>query len=74
MNKKVILIIMDGWGNGQDPVRSAVAQASTPVFDKLYKTYPSTELITHSESVGLPSGQMGNSEVGHINIGAGRVV
>lgn len=74
MNKKVILIIMDGWGHGPDPKRSAIAQADTPFIDSLYKTYPNTELITHSQSVGLPEGQMGNSEVGHINIGAGRVV
>ena len=74
MSKKVILIIMDGWGHGPDPKRSAIAQANTPFVDSLYKNYPNTELITHSESVGLPDGQMGNSEVGHINIGAGRIV
>jgi 2,3-bisphosphoglycerate-independent phosphoglycerate mutase len=74
MSKKVILIIMDGWGHGPDPKRSAIAQANTPFVDSLYKNFPNTELITHSESVGLPDGQMGNSEVGHINIGAGRIV
>ncbi len=74
MSKKVILIIMDGWGHGPDPKRSAIAHANTPFIDSLYKNYPNTELITHSESVGLPEGQMGNSEVGHINIGAGRIV
>ncbi len=74
MSKKVILIIMDGWGHGPDPKRSAIAQADTPFVDSLYKNYPNTELVTHSESVGLPEGQMGNSEVGHINIGAGRIV
>ena len=74
MSKKVILIIMDGWGHGPDPKRSAIAQANTPFIDSLYKNYPNTELVTHSESVGLPEGQMGNSEVGHINIGAGRIV
>src|SRR4051812_30940038 len=74
MQKKVILIIMDGWGHGPDPKRSAIAQANTPFIDSLYKTYPNTELITHSGWVGLPEGQMGNSEVGHINIGAGRIV
>ena len=74
MNKKVILIIMDGWGHGPDPKRSAIAQANTPFVDSLYKNYSNTELITHSEAVGLPDGQMGNSEVGHINIGAGRIV
>ena len=74
MNKKVILIIMDGWGHGPDPKRSAIAQANTPFINSLYKNYPNTELITHSESVGLPQGQMGNSEVGHLNLGAGRIV
>ncbi len=74
MNKKVILIIMDGWGHGPDPKRSAIAQANTPFIHGLYEKYSNTELITHSESVGLPEGQMGNSEVGHINIGAGRIV
>lgn len=74
MNKKVVLIIMDGWGHGPDASRSAIAQANTPFVSSLYKQYANTELTTHSEAVGLPEGQMGNSEVGHINIGAGRVV
>jgi len=74
MSKKVTLVIMDGWGKGQMPERSAIAQANTPYIDYLYQNYPNCELTTHSESVGLPDGQMGNSEVGHINIGAGRVV
>lgn len=74
MNKKVILIIMDGWGHGPIPERSAIAKAHTPFIDSLYKQYSHTELVTHGESVGLPEGQMGNSEVGHINIGAGRIV
>ncbi|MFN8322441.1 MAG: 2,3-bisphosphoglycerate-independent phosphoglycerate mutase [Chitinophagales bacterium] len=74
MSKKVILIIMDGWGHGPDPKRSALAQAHTPFINSLYQQYANTELTTHSEWVGLPDGQMGNSEVGHINIGAGRVV
>jgi 2,3-bisphosphoglycerate-independent phosphoglycerate mutase len=75
MNKKrVILIIMDGWGHGFKPNASAIAQANTPFIDSLYKNYPNTELFTHGENVGLPDGQMGNSEVGHLNIGAGRVV
>lgn len=72
--KKVALIIMDGWGHGPQADRSAIAQASTPFIDSLYKKYSNTELITHSEEVGLPEGQMGNSEVGHLNIGAGRIV
>lgn len=65
---------MDGWGHGPDPKRSAIAQAKTPFVDKLYKDYSNTELITFGEEVGLPEGQMGNSEVGHLNIGAGRIV
>jgi len=65
---------MDGWGHGPDPERSAIAQAKTPFINSLYKNYSNTELITFGGSVGLPDGQMGNSEVGHLNIGAGRVV
>ena len=65
---------MDGWGHGPDPKRSAIAQAKTPFIDSLYKNYPNSELITCGEAVGLPDGQMGNSEVGHLNIGAGRIV
>src|SRR5690606_30946718 len=71
---KAILIILDGWGHGQNPEVSAIAQANTPFVDSLYKKYPNAELITHGLDVGLPEGQMGNSEVGHLNIGAGRVV
>lgn len=74
MNKCVILIIMDGWGEGTKPNVSAIAQAKTPFVDSLYKNYPHSRLLTHSEYVGLPNGQMGNSEVGHLNIGAGRIV
>jgi 2,3-bisphosphoglycerate-independent phosphoglycerate mutase len=74
MSKKVILIIMDGWGHGPIPERSAIAQANTPFINSLYKKYSHTELVTHSGAVGLPEGQMGNSEVGHLNIGAGRIV
>ena len=71
---KSMLIILDGWGIGPDPKRSAIAQANTPVFDGLLAKYPHATLLTHGEHVGLPDGQMGNSEVGHINIGAGRVI
>lgn len=71
---KAILIILDGWGHGQIPESSAIAQANTPFVDSLYKKYPNSELITHGRDVGLPDGQMGNSEVGHLNIGAGRIV
>jgi 2,3-bisphosphoglycerate-independent phosphoglycerate mutase len=74
MNKKVILMILDGWGVTQDPKVSAVAQAKTPNFDSLIQKYPHAELLTHGMNVGLPEGQMGNSEVGHMNLGAGRIV
>ena len=74
MNKKMMLLILDGWGIGPIPERSAIAMAHTPNFDKLMATYPNATLLTHGENVGLPDGQMGNSEVGHINIGAGRVI
>jgi len=68
------LIILDGWGHGPNPENSAIAQAKTPFVDSLYQQYPNAELITYGEDVGLPEGQMGNSEVGHLNIGAGRIV
>ncbi len=74
MNKKVILIILDGWGITQNPKVSAIAKANTPFIDSLYKKYPSAQLRTDGLHVGLPDGQMGNSEVGHINLGAGRIV
>ncbi|MFT5765801.1 MAG: 2,3-bisphosphoglycerate-independent phosphoglycerate mutase, partial [Saprospiraceae bacterium] len=74
IDKKAILIILDGWGNGPKPEASAIAQAKTPFVDSLYQKYPNSALITFGEDVGLPEGQMGNSEVGHMNIGAGRVV
>lgn len=73
-NKKVALIIMDGWGKETDKNRSAIAQASTPNVDSYYKKYANSNLVTFGEEVGLPDGQMGNSEVGHMNLGAGRVV
>jgi 2,3-bisphosphoglycerate-independent phosphoglycerate mutase len=71
---KVMLVILDGWGHGPKPEVSAIAQANTPFVDSLYQRYPNSELVTYGEEVGLPEGQMGNSEVGHLNIGAGRVV
>ncbi len=74
MNQKAILIILDGWGLGSNPEVDALAQANTPYFDKLMETYPNNTLVTFGEDVGLPAGQMGNSEVGHLNIGAGRIV
>lgn len=72
--KRVALLILDGWGHGPKPEVSAIAQAHTPMMDSLYKKYPNAELVTFGEDVGLPEGQMGNSEVGHLNIGAGRIV
>ncbi len=74
MSKKAMLLIMDGWGHGQVPAADAVRAANTPFVDALYDKYPNTELITCGEAVGLPEGQMGNSEVGHLNLGAGRIV
>ena len=73
-NKKIILVIMDGWGLGKIKSSDAIQHANTPFVHSLYKKYPNSTLITCGESVGLPDGQMGNSEVGHLNIGAGRVV
>lgn len=74
MQKKVLLAILDGWGHGPNPEVSAIAQADTPFMNSLYRLYPHAELVTYGEQVGLPDGQMGNSEVGHLNIGAGRIV
>lgn len=74
MNKKAFLIVLDGWGIGQKPSSDAVFQARTPYFDKLMTDCPNSRLVTYGEQVGLPSGQMGNSEVGHLNLGAGRIV
>ncbi|MBC7889387.1 MAG: 2,3-bisphosphoglycerate-independent phosphoglycerate mutase [Ferruginibacter sp.] len=72
--KKAILVIMDGWGLGKVKSSDAIQNAHTPFVTGLYKKYPNTTLITCGEAVGLPDGQMGNSEVGHLNLGAGRVV
>ncbi len=73
-NKKVILIIMDGWGLGKIKSSDAIQNANTPFVTSLYQKYPNSTLITCGEDVGLPEGQMGNSEVGHLNLGAGRIV
>jgi 2,3-bisphosphoglycerate-independent phosphoglycerate mutase len=73
-NKKTILIIMDGWGLGKVKSSDAIQNANVPYVSSLYKKYPNTTLITCGEMVGLPDGQMGNSEVGHLNLGAGRIV
>ncbi|HNA00490.1 MAG TPA: 2,3-bisphosphoglycerate-independent phosphoglycerate mutase [Ferruginibacter sp.] len=73
-DKKVILIIMDGWGLGRVKSSDAIQNARTPFVNSLYSKYPNTTLTTCGEVVGLPDGQMGNSEVGHLNLGAGRIV
>jgi len=74
MNKKVILTILDGWGIAPNKEVSAVDAANTPTMDRLLQTYPTATLRTDGLHVGLPEGQMGNSEVGHMNLGAGRIV
>ena len=74
MRKKVLLTILDGWGIGDGSQSDVISVANTPYWDKLIATYPNSKLLTCGENVGLPDGQMGNSEVGHLNIGAGRVV
>jgi 2,3-bisphosphoglycerate-independent phosphoglycerate mutase len=74
MSKKCALIIMDGWGHGQKKEADAIQNAHVPFVKSLYSRYPHTELVTCGEQVGLPDGQMGNSEVGHLNLGAGRIV
>ncbi|HLG39744.1 MAG TPA: 2,3-bisphosphoglycerate-independent phosphoglycerate mutase, partial [Chitinophagaceae bacterium] len=72
--KKVILVIMDGWGLGKVASADAIQNANVPFTKSLYSKYPNTTLTTFGELVGLPEGQMGNSEVGHLNLGAGRIV
>ncbi len=74
MDKKVLLMILDGWGHGKRDHSDAIFSAHVPNVPRLEKEYPSSELLTCGENVGLPDGQMGNSEVGHLNIGAGRIV
>ena len=72
--KKVALLILDGWGHGDKSKSDGIYNPSTPYMDSLEQNMPNAELLTHGEHVGLPEGQMGNSEVGHLNIGAGRIV
>src|SRR5437762_9799980 len=72
--RPVILVVLDGWGWREETAHNAVRQASTPTFDRLWAVGPHAFLRTDGREVGLPPGQMGNSEVGHLNIGAGRVV
>ncbi len=74
MSKKALLAILDGWGLGTDPEISAIARANTPFMDSLLRDFPNATLEASGLAVGLPAGQMGNSEVGHMNLGAGRVV
>jgi 2,3-bisphosphoglycerate-independent phosphoglycerate mutase len=71
--RKVILLIMDGWGLGKVPSSDAIRHARTPSVSSYFDRYPNTTLTTCGEAVGLPDGQMGNSEVGHLNLGAGRI-
>lgn len=73
-NKKVVLLILDGWGYGKKDSSDAAYMANTPFFDSMLQQYPNSRLEASGEAVGLPAGQMGNSEVGHMNLGAGRVV
>tara|TARA_B100001059_G_scaffold159919_1_gene159503 strand:- start:867 stop:2390 length:1524 start_codon:yes stop_codon:yes gene_type:complete len=74
MNDKVLLMILDGWGITKNTKSSALNIANTPYIDELYKNYSNSFLLTHGLNVGLPEGQMGNSEVGHVNLGAGRII
>ncbi|MBL4624303.1 MAG: 2,3-bisphosphoglycerate-independent phosphoglycerate mutase, partial [Flavobacteriales bacterium] len=73
-NKKAVLMILDGWGHGDKTKSDAIYNANTPFVDSLYEKHQHCQLLTDGENVGLPKGQMGNSEVGHLNIGAGRIV
>ncbi|MDH5229819.1 MAG: 2,3-bisphosphoglycerate-independent phosphoglycerate mutase [Gammaproteobacteria bacterium] len=72
--RPIVLIVMDGWGYSEDPENNAIAHAKTPFWDKIWKNYPHTLIRASESAVGLPNNQMGNSEVGHLNLGAGRVV
>lgn len=74
MNRKVLLMILDGWGIGKNDTTNAIYSAGEPNIDLLKEKYPHSQLLACGENVGLPDGQMGNSEVGHLNIGAGRIV
>ncbi len=74
MSKKALLMILDGWGIGDQGKDDVIFNTPTPYWDSCWQTYPHSELQASGENVGLPDGQMGNSEVGHLNIGAGRIV
>src|SRR6056297_2885205 len=71
---KALLVILDGFGLAEDPNVSAIDQADKPFIDSLFESYPHSKLSASGENVGLPDGQFGNSEVGHLNLGAGRIV
>ena len=72
--KPLVLVILDGWGYRAETKANAIALARKPTYDRLLREYPNTLIQTSGKFVGLPDGQMGNSEVGHLNIGAGRIV
>ena len=74
MKQTKLLIILDGWGHSENSENNAIALADTPVWDSLISQYPNTLIGTSGVSVGLPDGQMGNSEVGHLTIGSGRII
>src|SRR5262245_62541578 len=74
MNRPLVLVILDGWGYAPPSKSNAISLARKPNYDRLLKEYPNTLIYTSGRYVGLPEGQMGNSEVGHLNIGAGRIV
>ena len=74
MGKKALLLILDGWGIGNHTKADAISSTPTPYWDSLIANYPNSQLQASGENVGLPDGQMGNSEVGHQNIGAGRIL
>ena len=71
---KAFLIILDGFGYSEDNTHNAISKAKTPYYDSLVKNYPMSLVQTHGDSVGLPDGVMGNSEVGHLSLGAGRII
>ena len=73
MKKKALLVICDGWGIGNKSKSDVIYNTPTPYWDYLVSTYPNSQLQASGENVGLPDGQMGNSEVGHLNIGAGQI-
>src|SRR5436305_11459675 len=72
--KPIVLTVLDGWGYRAETKGNAIALARTPAYDRLIKEFPNTIIHTSGPAVGLPEGQMGNSEVGHMNMGAGRVI